>query len=118
MVETGVVVLGAAKTHHFEKFELVIELSYALVTFSVVELHAVPVPLAAPPSVRSMFPPPHTLPVPPPPQVCGDVHVPQLETARTAPQLSVPVICPQFFASRVQKSASLSAVQGPPPLTW
>jgi hypothetical protein len=62
---------------------------------------------------------PHTFAVPPPPHVCGSVHVPQL-AVRGASQWSVFVTVPQFFPSRVQKAASLSAVQpqtlgAPPP---
>src|SRR5260221_3210221 len=118
IVDTGAVELGAAKTHHFEKLELVIRLSYACATLSVVELHAVPVPAAVPPSVRSTLPPPHTLAGPPPPQVCGDAQVPQLATLRPVPQLSGLAIDPQFLPRRAQKSASLSGVQTPPPLTF
>jgi hypothetical protein len=57
---------------------------------------------------------PHTLGVPPPPQVCGGAHVPQLETVRAAPQLSLSVTMPQFFTTRLQKSGSDSAMQSGP----
>ncbi len=63
---------------------------------------------------------PHTFAVPPPPQVCGQVQVPQLDTVRAAPQLSVPERPPQVAPRRVQNAASLSCVQpqtfvAPPP---
>jgi hypothetical protein len=66
---------------------------------------------------------PHTLPVPPPPHVWGNVHVPQ-SVVRDVPQLSAAVRLPQFFPSRVQNVALLSAVQPhtlvvpPPPQLW
>src|SRR4051794_26191689 len=94
-VEIGVDVLGAVDTHHFEKFVLVIRLSYALTTVSVVALHGVPVPVAVPPSVRSGFePPPQTFAVPPPPHVWGEVQEPHELTVRDVPQLSFAVTVP------------------------
>jgi hypothetical protein len=55
---------------------------------------------------------PQTLGVPPPPQVTpAPVHDPHDATERPVPQLSVPLTLPQFFPSRVQNAASLSAVQ-------
>jgi hypothetical protein len=54
---------------------------------------------------------PHTLAMPPPPHVCGDVHVPQLITLRDVPQLSFAVTLPQFFPTRVQNAAFVSAPQ-------
>jgi hypothetical protein len=56
-------------------------------------------------------PPPQTLAVPPPPQVCGAVQVPQEETVRGAPQLSVPETEPQFLPRRAQNWAFVSGVQ-------
>src|SRR5437016_1873926 len=98
--------------HHLLKPALVIRLSYAFATVSVVVLQAVPVPLAVPPSVLSPFVAlPHTLDVPPPPHVSGEVHVPQEVTVRDAPQLSFAVTVPQFFASLAQNDAFVSAVQ-------
>src|SRR5262245_33347147 len=97
MVETGDDVLGVELTHHFVE----VALSYALATTSAL-LQADPVPVAAPPSVRSGLLLPQTLAVPPPPQVFGEVHVPHEFTVRDAPQLSFAVTVPQFFASRVQ----------------
>ncbi len=61
---------------------------------------------------------------PPPPQVCGLAHVPQEGTERGLPQVSVPLTAPQFFPSRVQNAASVSATQPhtlatpPPPHVW
>jgi hypothetical protein len=48
------------------------------------------------------------------------VHAPHETTVRLLPQLSVPVTLPQLFPSRVQNTASVSAVQpqtfaAPPP---
>jgi len=54
---------------------------------------------------------PQTLAVPPPPQVAGEVQVPQEETVRATPQLSVPLTEPQFFPSREQKVVLDSGVQ-------
>jgi hypothetical protein len=60
-----------------------------------------------------------TLATPPPPHVCGLVQVPQLDTVRVAPQLSVPVTVPQLFPSREQKVPFVSGEQpqtlGEPP---
>src|SRR5262245_39391878 len=111
IIEIGTEAVGADMTHHFEKLALVIRLSYALVTSSVVALQAVPVPVAVPPSVRS--PTPQTFAMPPPPHVCGEVHVPHDETVRVAPQLSAPVTAPQLLPRREQKLVSLSDVQAP-----
>ena len=48
---------------------------------------------------------------PPPPQMSGDVQVPQLETVREVPQLSLAVTCPQVLPSRLQNVVFDSAIQ-------
>ena len=45
------------------------------------------------------------------PHVSGDTHVPQDATVRETPQLSVAVTLPQFFPTRVQNAAFVSAAQ-------
>ncbi len=81
-------------------------------------MHAVPVPVPVPPSVRSGpdVPPPQTFAVPPPAQVCGEVQLPHELTARFVPQLSLAVTLPQFLPSREQNALSLSAVHELPAL--
>jgi len=45
-------------------------------------------------------------------QTVGAVHLPQLDTVRRMPQLSLAVTVPQFFPSRAQNRALLSRVHG------
>jgi hypothetical protein len=76
---------------------------------------AVTLPQVLPSRVQNVVSPsyvqPHRFAVPPPAHVCGDVHVPHEVTVRAAPQLSFPDTVPQFFPTRVQNAASVSAVQ-------
>jgi hypothetical protein len=68
---------------------------------------------------------PHTLSLPPPPQVTpGPLHVPQLSTLRSTPQLSLPLALPQLTSRRLQNAAMGSGVHPhtfgfpPPPQVW